>query len=58
MLDIHYAKRSPSVSYAYGLYKHRVLEGIVAYGTPPSSTLRRGICGDEVIPDVLDLNSL
>tara|TARA_R100001377_G_scaffold54372_1_gene32101 strand:+ start:95 stop:778 length:684 start_codon:yes stop_codon:yes gene_type:complete len=58
MLDIHYAKRSPSVSYAYGLYKHGVLEGIVTYGTPPSSTLRRGICGDEFIPDVLELNRL
>ena len=56
MLDIHYAKRIPSVSYAYGLYINNNLEGIVSYGTPPSSTLRRGIAGDRFIPDVLELN--
>ena len=58
MLDIHYAKRIPSVSYAYGLYINNNLEGIVSYGTPPSSTLRRGIAGDRFIPDVLELNRL
>ena len=46
MLDIHYAGRSPSVSYAYGLFIDDKLEGIVSYGTPPSSTLRRGVAGD------------
>ncbi len=58
LLNIHYAKRVTSVSYAYGLYKHGVLEGVVTYGTPPSSTLRRGICGDDFISDVLELNRL
>ena len=58
MLDIHYAGRSPSVSYAYGLYINNNLEGIVSYGTPPSSTLRRGVAGDKYIPDILELNRL
>ena len=58
MLDIHYAKRIPSVSYAYGLYINNNLEGIVSYGTPPSSTLRRGVAGDKYIADVLELNRL
>ena len=58
LLNIHYAKRVPSISYSYGLYKHEVLEGVVTYGTPPSSTLRRGICGDDFISDVLELNRL
>ena len=58
MLDIHYAKRIPSVSYSYGLFKNKKLEGIVSYGTPPSSTLRRGIAGDDYISDILELNRL
>ena len=58
MLDIHYAKRIPSVSYSYGLFKDNKLEGIVSYGTPPSSALRRGVAGDEYIGDVLELNRL
>lgn len=58
MLDIHYAGRSPSVSYAYGLFIDDKLEGIVSYGTPPSSTLRRGVAGDKYIPDILELNRL
>ena len=58
MLDIHYAGRSPSVSYAYGLYINNNLEGIDSYGTPPSSTLRRGVAGDKYIPDILELNRL
>jgi len=58
MLDIHYAKRIPSVSYSYGLFKNKKLEGVVSYGTPPSSTLRRGIAGDDYISDILELNRL
>jgi len=58
MLNIHYAKRVPSVSYAYGLFIADKLEGIVSYGTPPSSTLRRGLAGDKYIGDVLELNRL
>ena len=58
ILNIHYAKRWPSISYAFGLYVDNKLEGIVTYGTPPSSTLRRGIAGDDYIKDVLELNRL
>ena len=28
----HYAKRIPSVSYAYGLYKNKFIVGICSYG--------------------------
>ena len=58
MLNIHYAKRIPSVSYAYGLFKHKKLEGVVSYGTPPSSALRKGVAGEKYIGDVLELNRL
>ena len=32
--------------------------GVVTYGTPPSSTLRKGVAGDEYKYDVLELNRL
>lgn len=58
ILNIHYAKRWPSISYAFGLYLDNELCGVVTYGTPPSATLRRGIAGDEHKNDVLELNRL
>lgn len=58
ILDIHYAKRWPSISYAFGLYVEGQLDGIVSYGTPPSATLKRGVAGDEFKNDVLELNRL
>lgn len=58
VLDIHYAKRWPSVSYRYGLFLDGELVGIVTYGTPPSAPLKRGISGDEYKDDVLELNRL
>lgn len=58
ILNIHYAKRFPSVTYAYGLFNDNVLIGCITYGTPPSPSLRRGIAGDENILRVLELNRL
>ena len=58
ILGIHYARRWPSISYAYGLYDGNELVGVVTYGTPPSATLKRGIAGDEMKGDVLELNRL
>lgn len=43
LLDIHYAHRIPSISYAFGLIKDDTLVGVVTYGTPPSSTLRSSL---------------
>ena len=58
VLDIHYARRWPSVSYAYGLFLDGILCGVVTYGTPPSAPLRRGIAGDSFKGDVVELNRL
>lgn len=58
ILDIHYAKRWPSVSYCYGLFRDNILCGIVTYGTPFSSTLRKGVAGIEHQEKVLELNRL
>lgn len=58
IIGIHYAKRWPSITFAYGLFRLGVLCGVVTYGTPPSSTLRRGVAGDDYKSDVLELNRL
>ena len=58
ILNIHYARRFPSVSFSFGLFFKDKIVGIVTYGTPASSTLRRGIAGDEYIKNILELNRL
>lgn len=58
ILDIHYAKRMPSISYAYGLFKDNQLIGMVSYGSPPSPALCKGIAGENNKSIVLELNRL
>lgn len=58
LLEIHYAKRIPSISYAFGLFSREKLIGVVTYGTPPSPTLRAGLAGTENKDYVLELNRL
>lgn len=58
IIGIHYAKRWPSISYAFGLYKDEDLVGVCTYGTPASATLRSGIAGLEMSAHVLELNRL
>ena len=58
IIGVHYAKRWPSISYAFGLFVDDELVGVVTYGTPPSAPLKRGIAGDEYKNDVLELNRL
>lgn len=58
ILKKHYAKRMPSISYAFGLYENQVLIGVVTYGVPASNNLCEGICGKEYKKLVLELNRL
>ncbi len=58
ILNVHYAQRFPSVSYAFGLFHHNDLVGCITYGTPFSSTLRTGLAGKENAKYVLELNRL
>ena len=58
ILNIHYAKRVPSISYAYGLFHYSELVGGVTYGKPPSRNLCEGVCGVEYSPIVFELNRL
>lgn len=39
LLKKHYAKRVPSVAYAYGLYVENELRGVVTYGIPANNNL-------------------
>jgi len=55
LLNKHYAKRIPPISYAYGLYSDKLLNGVCTFGTPLASQLQdaaNGIC------KVLELNRL
>lgn len=58
LLDIHYARRIPSISYSFGLIENNELIGVCTYGTPSSSPLRSGIAGKENAGLVLELNRL
>ena len=57
-LNVHYAKRLPSITHAFGLFLAGNLVGVVTFGTPPSSTLCKGICGEQYKKNVLELNRL
>jgi hypothetical protein len=54
----HYARRIPSISYAFGLYDEKILIGICTFGSPPSNALCVGICGKENKGKVIELNRL
>jgi hypothetical protein len=58
ILNIHYAKRWPSISYSFGLFQSSQLVGVVTYGTPPSAPLKRGVAGDQYKANVIELNRL
>lgn len=58
ILNIHYAKRMPSISFAYGLFFQNELVGIVSYGSPVSPSLCKGIAGEHNKKKVIELNRL
>ena len=58
ILRKHYARRMPSVSYAFGLYESGILVGVCTYGMPASPFLCMGVCGKENKDRVIELNRL
>ena len=58
ILNVHYAKRMPSISYAYGLFEGDDMVGIVSYGSPASPSLCKGVMGEEHKNKVIELNRL
>lgn len=58
LLNKHYAKRLPSISYAFGLFDEGMLVGVCTYGSPASPSLCVGVCGEQHRDKVLELNRL
>jgi hypothetical protein len=58
ILNVHYAKRMPSISYAYGMFDGEEMVGMVTYGSPASPWLCKGVCGEEYRKEVIELNRL
>ncbi len=58
LLNKHYARRIPSISYAFGLWRNGGLAGVVTYGKPAASTVRTGLLGPDMADRVIELNRL
>jgi len=58
ILNVHYAGRLPSISYAFGLFRDGENVGIVTYGKPSAAPQRTGVCGKDLANYVLELNRL
>lgn len=58
LLNKHYAKRIPSISYSFGLFEENKLVGCLTIGKPASYTLCEGVLGKENKDIVYELNRL
>lgn len=60
VIEKHYLHRKCPCSYAFGLFENETgkLMGVVVYGVSCSSTLLKGICGEEEMHNVYELNRL
>jgi hypothetical protein len=59
IVEYHYLHRECPCTDSFGLFcKCGKLAGVVIYGTPSSSTLRAGICGEDEKDNVLELTRL
>jgi len=60
LIEKHYLHRQAPYSHAYGLFRKEdnALLGVVNYGVCASTTLLKGICGEEEKSNVYELNRL
>ena len=58
ILNVHYARRMPPISYAFGLFLDGGLEGVCTFGQPASPRICDGIAGKKWKNIVLELNRL
>jgi len=58
LLNIHYAKRIPSISVAFGLFDKEEMIGVCTFGQLASPNVCKGICGEPFKKFVLELNRL
>ena len=57
-LKKHYARRLPSTSYAFGIYREKNLIGVCSYGRPMSPALVKGSFNGLFQDHFLELNRL
>lgn len=58
LLKVHYARRIPCITDAFGLFVDGRLIGVVTYGIPASNNLCFGLAGKENVDKVKELNRL
>lgn len=58
LLEIHYARRMPCITDAFGLFSDSELIGVVTYGVPASPNLCNGLAGKQNSTKVRELNRL
>ena len=58
IMNVHYSRRMPCVTDAFGLFVKGELIGVCTYGIPPSRALCIGLAGVENERNVLELNRL
>ena len=58
LLGIHYARRMPCITDAFGLFVNGEIVGCVTYGVPASRPLCVGLAGEENERNVKELNRL
>jgi hypothetical protein len=59
LINKHYAKRIPSISYAFGLFnENNVLQGCCTFGMPMAAPLRKTCFGGDYQETFLELNRL
>jgi len=58
VVTYHYLHRKPPYSQAFGLFHQDEIVGVIIYGTPSSSSLRKGICGEDEKFNVIELTRL
>lgn len=58
VIDKHYMGRVPPISAAFGLFYGEKMIGAITYGVSSSTTLRRGVCGDDEADNVYEITRL
>lgn len=58
LLYKHYARRTCSISYSFGLFIDDLINGVLTIGKPASNSLCVGVCGKENSKFVFELNRL
>jgi hypothetical protein len=59
LLPRHYSGRTPSISYAYGIFtEDNILKAVCTFGKPASASLCVGVCGKDYSKSVFELNRL